>query len=337
MAATSTEDVLRSPRYSRRVVPAQRPVPGLAEDVAAGFAREPRRLAPKYFYDDHGSRLFDRICDTPEYYPTRTEQALIADSAAALVTSLRPDHIIELGAGTARKTEALFSACDGLGIAPRYWPFDVCESIMQAAAERMLPRYPWLSIDVLVGDYSAGLGGLPRPAGRCLYVFLGGTLGNFEPAESEAFLGELAARMAPEDRLLLGVDRVKDRGVLEAAYNDAEGWTAAFNRNVLTVLNRELGADFDVDAFRHEAFFNESASRIEMHLVAGREQRVTVPALATSYRFAAGERLHTEISRKFTPAGLEAELGHAGLTRVDHFEPEDGAFSLLVAAPARAG
>lgn len=334
MSVTSEGRANDSSQYTAREVQAVYRVPSVAEDVAAGFAETPKRLPPKYFYDDHGSRLFDRICDTPEYYPMRTEGALLAESAASIMASVRPAHILELGSGTSRKTEHLLAAAEAEGLSPRYWPYDVCESIMASAAERLLARFPWLSIEALVGDYGAGLAHLPRPDGGCLYLFLGGSLGNFEPQEAVRVLGELAERMHPSDRLLLGVDRVKDRSVLEAAYNDAEGVTAAFNRNVLTVLNRELEADFDPDGFAHEAFFNETASRIEMHLVAQRDQQVHVGALGQDYYIPAGDRLRTEISRKFTPASLASELASAGLVMSEHYQPADGAFSLVLAAPA---
>jgi L-histidine N-alpha-methyltransferase len=334
MSVTSEDRTHGSSHYTAREVPAVYRVPTVAEDVAAGFAETPKRLPPKYFYDDYGSRLFDQICDTPEYYPMRTEGGLLAESAAAIMASVKPAHILELGSGTSRKTEYLLAAAEEQGLSPRYWPYDVCESIMASAAERLLERFPWLSIEALVGDYGAGLAHLPRPEGGCLYLFLGGSLGNFEPHEAVRVLGELAEHMHPQDRLLLGVDRVKDRAVLEAAYDDAAGVTAAFNRNVLTVLNRELDADFDPDGFAHESFFNEAASRIEMHLVARRDQRVRIGALGQDYEFPAGERLRTEISRKFTPASLASELASAGLAMSEHYQPADGAFSLVLVAPA---
>jgi len=334
MSTTNTE-----PSSWRAAACTVTPVPSVhrlltpAEDVARGFQGSPKRLPPKYFYDDHGSRLFDRICDTPEYYPMRTEARLLAESARAVMASVQPDCILEMGSGTSRKTEHLLQAAEQANAQPVYWPFDVCDSIMTSAAERLCGRFPWLTIHALVGDYGAGLDHLPRPPGRCLYLFLGGSLGNFEPEESARVLSEIASHMGPDDRLLLGVDRVKDRSVLEAAYDDAAGVTAAFNRNVLNVLNHEVDADFEPEAFAHEAFFNEAQSRIEMHLVSRRDQRVQVGALERVYDFPEGERLHTEISRKFTPASIADELARAGLVMDEHYQPEDGAFSLVLAAP----
>lgn len=332
--ATTQNESYAAEAYTVRHVPAVHRVRSAAEDVEQGFAETPKRLPPKYFYDDYGSRLFDRICDTPEYYPMRTEAQLLEESAASIIDAVQPADILELGSGTSRKTEHLLAAAGHQGLHPHYWPFDVCDSIMASASERLRQRFRWLRVTALVGDYGAGLAHLPRPEGRCLYLFLGGSLGNFEPEESVRVLSELAAEMRTDDRLLLGVDRVKDRAVLEAAYNDAEGVTAAFNRNVLAVLNRELDADFDPDGFAHEAFFNADAARIEMHLVAERDQRVRVGALGRDYEFPTGERLRTEISRKFTPDSLADELARAGLTMDQHYQPSDGAFSLVLAAPA---
>lgn len=318
-------------RWQCTEVPVARAIPDLAEDVRHGFDRDPRELPPKYFYDAEGSRLFDRICDTPEYYPTRTEDALLKAHAEAVIERVRPAHLIELGSGASRKTRALLDACEQLDAMATYWPFDVCAEMIEAAAGQLLQRYDWLNVRGLVGDYTGGLNYLPRPEGRKLYVFLGGTIGNFSRDEAVAFLRELRAVMRPGDYLLMGADRVKDSAVLHAAYNDAEGLTAAFNRNVLRVINRELDADFDIDGFRHEARFDAEAAQIEMHLVAEAGQEVHVAALDRRYSFKQGDRIRTEISRKFTPAGLRAELAHAGLAVAEHFEPENGYFSLVLA------
>lgn len=332
--AQNPDGAVRGIFHTRRV-PAARRVPSLAEDVLAGFDREPRSLAPKYFYDERGSQLFDRICDTPEYYPTRTERALLAEHADEIVRRSRPDHIVELGSGTSRKTTELLAACERIGMAPVYWPFDVCESVLRQAGEHLLARFPWLRVEAMIGDYTAGLDHLPSFDGRCLFVFLGGTFGNFEADDGRLLLDELERAMDGDDAFLLGVDRVKDRRVLEAAYNDAAGVTAAFNRNVLRVLNRELGADFDPDAFRHEALFDEHEARIEMILRPDRAQRVHMAELGRSYRFRAGEPLRTEISRKFTGEQLERELGAAGLERaVTYIAPGDY-FSLELIESAR--
>lgn len=316
-----------------RVVPPARPVADLAEDARRGLLRRPRSLPPKYFYDERGSRLFDAICATPEYYPTRAEDALLARHAAAIIARARPGHILELGSGTSRKTRHLLAACEGGATAPTYWPFDVCEEMLLAAGAELARRYDWLTVRPLLGDYCAGLTHLPLPAGRRLFVFLGGTIGNFEPAQAAALLGELRALMGPGDFLLLGADRVKDPAVLHAAYNDAGGVTAEFNRNLLHVLNRELDADFAVDAYRHEALYREDLRRIEMYLVSTRAQTVRLRALDACIGLAEGERILTEISCKFTPDALAALLAAAGLALDAHYAPPDGAFSLVLAHP----
>lgn len=305
---------IESPRFHLQAVPADGHVPSLAEDVLAGFDKRPREIPSKYFYDDRGSVLFDCICETEEYYPTRTEAAILREHADAIVAATRPRHIVELGAGTSRKTELLLAACERAGIEPVYWPFDVCEGILREAGERLLSRLPGLRINALVGDYSAGLGHLPRPQGRCLYLFLGGTIGNFEPGPARTLLGAIRRHMDTGDALLLGADRMKARTTLEAAYDDAGGITAEFNRNVLNVVNRELRADFDPQAFHHQAVFNEAASRMEMYLEAQGAQTVTIHELGRSYDFTDGEPLFTEISRKFTSDGLRDELDGAGLS-----------------------
>lgn len=320
-------------RLRRYHVAPSRHVPGLAEDARAGLLERPRSLPPKYFYDDRGSRLFDRICDTPEYYPTRVEAGLLEAHAADVLDAARPAHIIELGSGTSRKTRYLLAAAERLRPTPEYWPFDVSETTLIEAGEELLERFGWLTVNVLVGDYNGGLGNVPLPGGPRLWVFLGGTVGNFTHAEAVDFLREIRSGAGPGDRLLLGADRVKDPAVLRAAYDDAEGVTAEFNRNVLRVLNRELNADFDLAGFRHEAVYNDAERRIEMHLVAEAAQRVRLGALDAGLDLPRGERILTEISRKFTPEGLEALLGEGGFALVEHYQPEDGAFSLVLAEP----
>ena len=318
-------------RFAVRRIRPSRPVPGLLEDVRAGLLSPPRSLPPKYFYDERGSSLFDRICDTPEYYPTRTEAALLAAHAREIIAATRPDHIVELGSGTSRKTRHLLDACDRVGVTCTYWPFDVCEPLLAQTGEDLLEGYPWLRVQALVGDYLGGLDHLPRPGGRRLFVFLGGTIGNFSPEEAMAFLGELRGMMRPGDALLLGADRVKSPQVLHAAYNDAEGVTAEFNRNVLTVLNRELEADFDPEAFAHYAPYNPERQQIEMYLIARSPQRARLGRLGLELELPAGEHILTEISRKFTLPSLLALLGEAGLRPLQHYAAEADYFSLVLA------
>lgn len=308
-------------------------VPDLAADVRAGLVEPPRWLPPKCFYDDRGPELFEAICGTPEYYPTRAEAALLADSAASIIECVVPGHIIELGSGGSRKTRHLIAACDGLGVPARYWPFEVSSQIMLDGATQLIADYDWLHVEAMSGDYTAGLANLPLAddGGRRLFVFLGGTIGNFEPAQAEAFLAEIVTLMNPGDALLIGFDRLKDAAVLEAAYDDAAGYTAAFNRNMLTVLNRELGGDIPVAAYRHRAVFNRENSQIEMRLVAERGHRVRFAALDLAFDIAAGEEILTEISRKFSREGITGLLERAGLREATHFEQGAAQYSLVLA------
>lgn len=315
------------------LVPPARAVPSLVEDVREGLLASPRSLPPKYFYDDKGSRLFDAICDTEEYYPTRTEDALLKQSARDIIANLQPEHVVELGSGTSRKTRRLLDACEEHGCHATYWPFDVCESMVQDSAEALMDEYDWLRVRGLVGDYHAGFEHFPGFDGRSLFVFLGSTIGNLEHEHAVEFLRELRSVMGPNDSLLMGADRVKDTDVLHAAYNDSEGLTAEFNLNVLQVLNREVDANFEIDAFEHKAIFNREDSRIEMHLVSKRDQTVSLMALDETIAFREGESILTEISRKFTPESLDALLTEAGFRIERHYEPNDGFFSLLLASP----
>lgn len=326
----------RRSRIRCRPVPPARQAMSLAEDVRAGLLSRPRSLPPKYFYDETGSLLFDRICDTQEYYPTRTEDDLLARYASSIIGKVGPRHILELGSGTARKTRHLLQACCQQETVD-YWPFDVCREVLELSSETLSECYPWLEVQPLLGDYSAGLEHLPVLDGPCLYVFLGGSLGNFEASAAVELLSELAARMSADDRLLLGVDRVKSPAVLEAAYDDAEGVTAAFNRNLLSVLNRELEADFRIEHFAHRAIYNDPQAQVEMYLVAERSQEVRLGKLEETLRFAEGETILTEISRKFTLESASDMLADAGLHLDDHYTPPNQYFSLLLAAPQSNG
>lgn len=281
----------------------------LRSDVRRGLTSVPKALPPKWFYDERGSLLFDEITRLPEYYPTRAEAAILVERAADIATAAGADTLVELGSGTSTKTRLLL---DAMG-ARRYVPFDVSESTLRAAGSALEADYPGLEVHGVVGDFERHLSLLPG-GGRRLVLFLGGTIGNLAPAERAKFLGEVAGGMAPGDGLLLGTDLVKDPARLVAAYDDAAGVTAEFNKNVLRVMNDSLGADFDVDRFEHVARWNESDEWIEMRLRSVCSQNVLVSALGLSVAFGEGEEMRTEISSKFRRAGVEAELAAAGLS-----------------------
>ena len=317
------------PRLNLHTIEPTRPLSDIIQDAEQGLLARPRYMPPKYFYDERGSALFDAICDTEEYYPTRTEDALLRRHAQTIIDRVSPQHIIEFGSGSSRKTRRLLDHCEQADSA--YWPFDVCEGMLKQAGQQLVREYDWLEVNILVGDYLGGLQGLPSPDGVSLYLFLGGTIGNFTEREASWFLAELSTLMQPGDYLLLGADRVKDSQVLRAAYNDSEGLTAEFNLNLLEVLNRELQADFDASQFEHRAEFNEGASQIEMHLESRRAQTVQIDALDASLQMDKGECILTEISRKFSHAGLEQLLYRAGLAVENHFQPDNGYYSLILA------
>ncbi len=308
-------------------------VPGdgdtLAKDVLCGLSAQPKYLPSKYFYDDRGSRLFARICDLPEYYPTRTEDRLLRNVAKQVIALARPSHLVELGSGDARKTRALLDALGASGTRATYVPLDVSEAMLRRTALALLEEYPWLRVHGIVGDYDHHLERIPEGRRR-LVLFLGSTLGNLDARATAIFLRRMAAQLRRGDHFLLGTDLVKPTPVLEAAYNDAAGVTAAFNRNMLAVVNRELGADFELDAFEHVAFWNERASRIEMHLRAVRSLAVRVKALGRTFRFRKGETVRTEISRKYTRNAVADALSAAGLRLLRWLPSEDGYFALSI-------
>ena len=312
------------------VAPA-RQVPGLADDARKGLVEPPRSLPPKYFYDERGAELFNRICETPEYYLTRTEDALLRQCGAEIIALTCPDYLIELGSGSSRKTANLFDACERQGHTCIYSPFDICEPALVEAAGKLQHDYKWLDVRPLLGDYHAGLDHLPDFTGVKLFLFLGSTIGNFTPGEGRAFIGDIRQRMEPGDFLLLGADRVKDPAVLNAAYNDAQGITALFNLNVLRVLNRELAANFRAGNFAHLAVYNNESNRIEMYLVSRSDQAITLGGLDAGFTLECGERILTELSYKFYFDELETLLEDSGLEIIRHFEPDNRYFSLVLA------
>ncbi|HEX5076669.1 MAG TPA: L-histidine N(alpha)-methyltransferase [Gemmatimonadaceae bacterium] len=308
----------------------------LLHDVAWGLSRPQKELPPKYFYDRRGSELFDEITRLPEYYLTRTERALLECWSTPLMVALRPRALVELGAGSADKTRRLLDAMVYAGSGEVYVPIDVSAEFLDDAAARLRDEYPTLGIDPVVGDITDPLGldpGLPRPA---LIGFLGSTIGNFDAAEARALLENVAVAMRPGDRFLLGADLRKNPAVIEAAYNDSQGITAEFNLNVLRVLNRDLGASFDLSRFEHRAFYERAAHRIEMHLVSTDDQRVTIPGVG-EIAFAGGESIRTEISCKYDRASLDAMLGDAGMVIERWISDAAQTYALVVAALARDG
>ncbi|MEU8242823.1 L-histidine N(alpha)-methyltransferase [Actinoplanes missouriensis] len=283
----------------------------LRSDVLTGLTASPKWLPPKWFYDARGSELFEEITRLPEYYPTRTERAVLAEAAPAIARITEAKTLVELGSGSSEKTRLLLDAMLGRGTLGSFVPLDVSSSFLAESVAQLQADYPGLTVTGVAGDFARHLGHLPDGDNRVI-AFLGGTIGNLAPAERAAFLASVRQTLHPGEWLLLGADLVKDPAVLVPAYDDAAGVTAAFNRNVLEVVNRELGADFDPAAFAHVALWNPDREWIEMRLRAGAAQRVRIPALDLTVEFAAGEEMRTEISAKFRRAGLEEELGAAG-------------------------
>jgi L-histidine N-alpha-methyltransferase len=305
---------------------------GLAEDVREGLSSPFKEIPPKYFYDDRGSELFERITELPEYYPTRAERRILADGAAEIVAAARPTTLIELGSGAAAKTRFLLDAMQAAGSLETYVPVDISEEITRRVAAELVSEYDGLSVHGIVCDYETHLERVPREEGG-LIAFLGGTIGNFRPAPRRSFLARIATLMYPGDRFLLGTDLVKDRAVLEAAYNDSAGVTSEFNKNVLHVLNRELDADFDGDGFEHVAFWDDENEWIDIRLRSLREQFIDLRALDLRTHFARNEEMRTEISTKFTRDRLQASYADAGLELVEWWTDPDGLFALSLAKP----
>jgi L-histidine Nalpha-methyltransferase len=294
----------------------------LQADALAGLSQRPRELPPKWFYDDLGSRLFDAITAIPEYYPTRCETSILVERASEIARAAPVDTLVELGSGTSTKTRILLEAL-GAGVRlRRFVPLDVSETTLRAAATTLTRHYPGLVVHAVVGDFERHLVKLPG-GDRRLVAFLGGTIGNLDPVARARFLDDLAAVLESGDQLLLGTDLVKDPSRLIAAYDDPAGVTAAFNRNVLCVLNRRLGGDFDASAFAHVARWNTDEEWIEMHLQASSPQRVCVEGIGLTFDLAAGETIRTEISAKFRRGRVEAELAAVGL-RLTHWWTDGG-------------
>ncbi len=308
----------------------------MADDVRAGLCVYPKEVAPKYFYDDRGSRLFEQITELPEYYPTRAEREILEQRSSEIhVAAGCPSTLIELGSGSAAKTRHLLSAmraCDSL---ETYVPVDISEEITARTAAELVEEYPGLDVHGLVCDFEQHLERVPHGTDKRMIAFLGGTIGNLYPRQRHAFLERIAALLGPDDHLLLGTDLIKDRDRLEAAYDDSAGITAEFNKNVLAVLNNQLGADFDLDCFEHVARYDEEAERMDIRLRSTADQEVRLDGLDLEISFAVGEEMRTEISTKFTRERLEDVYAGAGLELRGWFTDAAGDYALSLARPAR--
>jgi L-histidine N-alpha-methyltransferase len=302
--------------------------------VSRGLAAAQKHLPCRFFYDTPGSHLFEQICALPEYYPTRTEQAILQRHAHELTTLAGNDlTLVEFGSGSSFKTRLLMDALLARQNHLHYLPIDISKEFLHHSARALLTEYPHLSITAIAGEYNDAIDHLPNDGGPRLFLFLGSNIGNFERDEAVAFLRRIRRRMQPNDRLLLGVDLVKDHAVLEAAYNDAAGVTAAFNKNLLLRCNRELHANFDLAQFDHHAPFIPAESRIEMRLISRCEQTVTLGATGESFRFRAGEILHTEYSHKYTPSDVYALCQQAEMETMACRQDERGWFNVSLLSP----
>lgn len=305
----------------------------LRADVLEGLRATPKALPPKWFYDERGSLLFEQITRLPEYYPTRRERAILQEQADVIARITGAETLIELGSGTSEKTRLLLDALTSAGTLRRFTPFDVSEPTLRAAAGTLHEEYPRLEIHAVVGDFERDLACLPG-ADRRLVAFLGGTIGNLDPQARTLFLAEIAARLHPGDALLLGTDLVKDPARIVQAYDDPTGVTAEFNRNVLRVLNRELGADFAPEQFDHVARYDRRQEWVEMHLRSTTDQVVRVKDLGLVVEFAEAEEMRTEISAKFRREGVELEMAAAGLRLAHWWTDIHGDFALSLSFPA---
>jgi L-histidine N-alpha-methyltransferase len=307
----------------------------LADDVLDGLTQPFKELPPKHFYDARGAELFDRICELPEYYPTRTERSILLESAEEIAELTGAAELVELGSGTAAKTRVLLDALHAAGTLRRYVPLDVTESMVRDCAGDLVNEYPGLAVHGVIGDFERHLDRVPRPVGPRVVAFLGGTIGNFPPGSRRRFLRSIARLLGPEDHLLMGTDLVKDPRVLVAAYDDAQGVTAEFNRNLLVVLNRELGADFEPRDFEHVAIFDTDNEWIEMRLRARRKLTANIVALDLAVQFEEGEEMRTEISAKFTPERVAGDLAAAGLELTRWLSDPEGHFALSLSRLSR--
>ena len=308
----------------------------LRADALSGLTSQPKSLPPKWFYDAQGSALFEKITELPEYYPTRAEREILHATAAGIAGQTRARTLVELGSGSSEKTRLLLDALRETGTLRCYVPVDVSEPALVAAGVALSAEYPGLDVHAVLSDFEEHLGlpadgGAPAPR---LIAFLGSTIGNLVPEQRRSFLARLRARLRDGDFFLLGTDLVKDPATLVAAYDDCSGVTAAFNKNVLAVLNTELGADFDPDAFEHVAVWDADAEWIEMRLRSCMAQTVRLPAIGLTVDFADGEEMRTEVSAKFRREGVSGELAAAGFAMRSWWTDAAAQFGLSLSVPA---
>jgi len=301
----------------------------MLRDVADGLSKSPKQLSPKYFYDERGSELFEEITQLPEYYLTRAERQLLEQRITAIIRSVRPCSLVELGAGSATKTRIILDAMRSNGCAECYVPVDVSRDFLEATAVQLRSDYPDVEILPVVSDITEPFL-LPPVASPTLVAFLGSTIGNFSRDQAVRMLTHIAREMSPGDKFLLGADLIKDPAVIDRAYNDSRGVTAAFNLNILERLNRELGADFPISEYQHRAFYSSDLHRVEMHLIAGRAHEVTIPEVGV-ISLRKGESIRTELSYKYDRAMLEDILTSSGLALETWMPADDGAFVLALA------
>lgn len=300
-------------------------------DAIAGLTQTPKTLPPKYFYDDRGSELFEQICELPEYYPTRTEAAILQEFASEIARMTGPSELVELGSGSSTKTRLLLDAYQNLGGAMRYVPIDVSAGILQSSAEQLIADYSTLQVHGLVGTYEMALAALPPTGLRTRTIaFLGSSLGNFPPDKCDAFFSRVTGALAEGEYFLLGIDLQKPKEVLEPAYDDSQGVTAAFNLNMLSHLNWRFGGNFDTRLFEHWAFYNSEQNQIEMHLRCLRSHTVRLDGLNLTVDFAEGETIHTEISRKFEVKAMQEYMSKQGLKTIKVWTDAKGWFGLIL-------
>ena len=325
-----TQSAEKNPRLQYVVLPPQAQ-PDFYSAVAAGLSGEDRSIPSRFLYDDVGSALFDAITRLNEYYLTRKERSILAARADKIVRSVgKQVEIIEFGSGSAEKTRLLLNAALSEQRTLRFVPIDISQAALRSSATGLLNELAGLDVYAVAAEYRDGLQALPATSDPRLFLFLGSNLGNFKPADAEGFLSGIGSRMHMEDRLLVGIDLVKDPAIIELAYNDPAGVTSAFNKNLLNRVNRDLNGGFDLDGFEHQAPYLSEAEKVEMRLVARKNQWVRIGGMKGSLRFKRGDYIHTEDSHKYTLGGFEALAASAGLCLEDRWLDDDQWFALTL-------